>query len=254
MTIDFNRLSAPEKLLWSCGVRAPEHIDLEAIANYRGAQVVYRQLDGCAARLVKCGERAVISVGIGNYEGRQRFSLAHELAHWICDHDQGSFHCGQEDIGPQNAEAKNIEAHANGYASQLILPNFLVEPWMNGKRANLDTAKALGTAFNASLTASAIKVVKRASTAACVVCHNQSKLLWFQKNLAFPYDFYIRRELHQDTAAFPMAFGKGIQMSRPIKEAANRWLSGPNDYRLMVESQSVKLPDDAVLTVISLLK
>ena len=158
MAIDCSLLSPAEKLLWQYGVRDPSHIDLEAIANYRGAEVVYRRLCGCAARLVAAGDQAIISVDAGSSPGRQRFSLAHELAHWICDMDHGSFRCANEDIGPQNAEAKNIEAYANGYASQLILPSFLVDRWLDGKRINLDTAKALGSEFEASLTASAIKV------------------------------------------------------------------------------------------------
>ncbi|MCT8178911.1 ImmA/IrrE family metallo-endopeptidase [Variovorax sp. CY25R-8] len=253
MAIEFALLSPPEKLLWQCGVRDSSHIDLEAIANYRGAEVVYRPLCGCAARLVAAGDKAVISVDEGSYPGRQRFSLAHELAHWICDKDRGSFRCANEDIGPQNAEAKNVEAYANAYASQLILPTFLVDPWLAGKRINLDTAKALGHDFDASLTASAIKVARRAQVQTCVVCHNQTKRIWVQKSVAFPHDFYIKQELHQDTAAFSMAFGKGAGLSRPVKEAADRWLQGPEIYRRTVETQSLKLPDGAVLTMITLL-
>ena len=253
MAIDHSLLSPPEKLLWQYGVRDPSHIDLEAIANYRGAEVVYRRLCGCAARLVAAGDRAVISVGVGSHPGRQRFSLGHELAHWICDKDCGSFRCANEDIGPQNAEAKNVESYANGYASQLILPSFLVDPWLDGKRINLDTAKALGDDFDASLTASAIKVARRAQAQTCVACHNQSKKIWVQKNLAFPHDFYVKQELHQDTAAFSMAFGQGSGLSRPVKEAADRWLQGPEAYRRTVETQSLKLPDDTVLTMITLL-
>ncbi|MBA4059852.1 MAG: hypothetical protein C0470_05665 [Verminephrobacter sp.] len=52
MAVDVDRLSRPERLLWGHGVRRPEHIDLEAIAGARGAHVIYRKLDGCAARLV----------------------------------------------------------------------------------------------------------------------------------------------------------------------------------------------------------
>jgi len=253
MAIDHSLFSPAERLLWQYGVRDPSHIDLEAIANYRGAEVVYRRLSSCAARLVAAGDKAVISVDKGSYAGRQRFSLAHELAHWICDKDRGSFRCANEDIGPQNDEAKNVEAHANGYASQLILPSFLVAPWLEGKRANLDTAKALGDDFDASLTASAIKVAKRAQAQTCVACHNQTKRMWIQKNLAFPHDFYVKQELHQDTAAFSMAFGKGSGLSRPVKEAADRWLQGQEAYRRIVETQSLKLPDDTVLTMITLL-
>lgn len=151
----------------------------------------------------------MISVGVGPYPRRQRFSLAHELAQWICDKERGSFRCANEDIGPQNAEAKNVEAYANMYASELILPSYLVDPWLDGRRINLDIAKALGNDFGVSLTASAIKITRRAQAQTCVVVHSQTKRLWSQKNLAFPQDLYVKQELHQDTAAFSMAFGKG---------------------------------------------
>ena len=253
MQIDTARLSPAERLLWSCGVVAPDQIDLEAIANARGARVVHRHLDGCEARLVATAERAVISVSTaGGYEGRRRFSLAHELAHWICDRRTGSFQCAKEVIGPQNAEAKSVEAHANAFASQLILPDYLVVPWADGKRTNLDVAKTLANDFNASLTAAAIKLAKKATAPACIVCHSQSKLQWCQRNTAFSSDFFVLGELHQETDAFRIAFGAGSGMSRPRKEPADRWLSGGGAYRLTIESQSIKLPDGSVLSLLSL--
>lgn len=253
MRIDTARLSPAERLLWSHGVVEADQIDLEAIANARGARVVHRHLDGCEARLVASAEQAVISVNIaGGYEGRRRFSLAHELAHWICDRKTGSFQCAKEVIGPQNAEAKSVEAHANSYASQLILPDYLVVPWAHDKRTNLDVARTLATDFNASLTAAAIKLVKRATTPACIVCHSQSRLLWHQRNRAFPNEFFVLGELHHETDAFGIAFGAASGMSRPRKEPADRWLSGGGAYRLTIESQSIKLPDSTVLTMLSI--
>ena len=252
MAVDINRLSAPERLLWSHGVRKPEHIDLEAIAGAKGARVIYRNLDGCAARLVAAENEAVISIALDDNKGRQRFSLGHELAHWICDAKRASFNCSNSDIGPQNAEAKTVEANANMYASQLVLPDYLVEPWMGDRKVNLDLAQLLGQAFQASVTASALKLVRRSKNPAAVVCHDQRRLKWFQRNLAFSSDFYILRELHQDTVAFDMAFGAAKGLSRPKRESASLWLSGPGVYRVEVWSQSIKLPEGAVLTMLSM--
>lgn len=253
MITDPTRLSPAERLLWSYGVLEPSHIDLEGIAQDQNAQVIYRRLDGCEARLVAFGDRAVISVNNGSIEGRQRFSLAHELAHWICDRHTGSFLCAQEDIGPQNAEAKTTEAQANGYASQLILPTYLVDPWCAGKNASLEVAAALAADFRASLTASAIKLVKRTAKPAAIACHSQTRLLWHQRSASFPSDFFPVRELHQETEAFTMVFsGKG-GMSKLKKEPANRWISGPNAFRQEVQSQSIRLPDGTILTSISLI-
>lgn len=252
MLIDSRQLTLPERLLWSYGVRKPEHIDLEAIANDKGARVVYRHLDGCAARLVTDGLKAVISIATSDNEGRQRFSLGHELAHWINDAKKASFRCANDDIGPQNADAKSVEANANAFASQLVLPDYLVSPWMEKRKLTLNVATELAGDFKASLTASAIKLVKRASSHACVVVHTNTGLRWFQKSKTWPFDIYVRRELHQDTAAFEIAFGASTRMSTLRKDPADRWLTGPDVYRMMVESQSSKLPDGAVLTMLTL--
>lgn len=246
-------MSPPELVLWNAGVTEPSHIDLANIAAVHGARVVYRPLDGCSARLVASSDGAIISVNSADYPGRKRFSLAHELAHWISDRKTRSFLCAKSDIGPQNAEAKSVEAHANAFASQLILPDYLVSPWAVGKKANLDVAASLANEFGVSRTAAAIKLAKRSSIPTCVACHDQSRLKWHVRNAAFDPDFYVKPELHQDTEAFTMAYGGGGK-SQPKKECADRWISGEGTYRMAVQTQSLKLPDGTVLTMIALAK
>lgn len=253
MRVDPKQFSTAERLLWNYGITDPHHIDLVAIANDHDAQVVRRPLDGCEARLVASGERAVISINSTSNDGRQRFSLAHELAHWICDRKTRFLLCANDDIGPQNAEAKSVEANANCFASQLILPDYLVLPWIEGKRATLDVASSMASDFNASLTAAAIKLIRKVVSPACVACHSQSKLIWFQKNQTFPAELFVARELHQDTDAFSIAFGAFSGMSRLKSEPGNRWLSGRDAYRLNVQTQSIRLPDATVLSVLSIL-
>lgn len=252
MAIRVEHLSEPEKLLWSYGVTRAEHIDLDGIARDRGAEVRYRPLCGCEARLVAVGERAIISVNLASKPERQRFSLGHELAHWLRDRRTGGYFCAQEDVAPQNAEAKSAEAQANAYASQLLMPDYLVERSIAGRKVSLDTAKQLGAEFRASLTAAALKLVRLATVPACVLCHNQKGLMWFRKSATMPDDMYVPRELHHETEAFGMVFESGERMSRPTTEAAARWLSGASMRTATVESQTVRLAEGVVLTVVAI--
>lgn len=253
MAVDVDILSRAERLLWANGVRKPEHIDLDAIACASGAHVIYRKLDGCAARLVAAGDRAVISVAIDDNLGRRRFSLGHELAHWMQDAQRTSFKCTSADIGPQNAEAKSIEADANNFSSQLILPDYLVWPWVSDRRPSLDLASAMGEKFQASLTASALKLLQRATVPTAIMCHDQRRLKWYRRSRNFSTDYYILNELHQDTVAFDMAFGATKGLSLPKRESASRWISGPSTYRMELWSQSIRLPEGSVLTMLSLI-
>lgn len=250
--IDVQQLTAAEQLLWSYGVTQPEHIDLEAIARDRQAIVKYRLLSGCEARLVAGRDAAIISVNNQNRSlGRRRFSLAHELAHWLCDRHTGSFQCAKSDIGPQNAEAKSVEAHANGYASQLVLPNFLVDPWVAGRVPSMDLANALATEFLTSKTAATIKLIKRSSHAAAVLCHYQGKLAWHQRSPMFPAEYWVLGELHHDTDAFALTFRTGnLANTRLRREPASRWLRGLGAERVEVTTQSRKLWDQTVLSLV----
>lgn len=252
LRIDPHRLSKPERILWRYGITEPGEIDLEAIAFDLGAVVRYRRLDGCDARIVGDGSRAIITVNTQTYPVRQRFSIAHELGHWIDDRGRGGFLCAREDIGPQNAEVKTAEPLANRFASQLILPDYLFGPKAEGKPISLDVADTLAKEFNASLTATAIKLVKRSCGPAAVICHGQANREWVITNISFPSELWIQKELHSDTDGFALLYGSSNGKSRLKQEPASRWLAGRDSFRLSVRSQSVKLADGTALSVIAL--
>lgn len=82
-----------EQLLNELGVVSPADIDVEAIAQYCGATVLYQQLGGAEARIFGHGERAFISVNSDSPRQRQRFSAAHELGHWMWDRGTIAYIC-----------------------------------------------------------------------------------------------------------------------------------------------------------------
>jgi len=76
------KLRPAELLLKNLGITDPREIDLEAIALDQGAIVKHGSLDGCEARIVGYGSRAIITVDDRKPRTRLRFSTAHELGHW----------------------------------------------------------------------------------------------------------------------------------------------------------------------------
>jgi hypothetical protein len=254
LSIDIKSLSRAEELLWSFGVSEPEHIDLDAIAFAQGAMVRYHPLDGCSARLIGSDKRAVITINNRDGHTRQRFSLAHELAHWIQDRGTGSFLCAKEDIGPYNAEAKGVESSANSYASQLVLPNYLFDPIARYSKLTLNSAAEIGELFHTSLTATAIKLIKRTEMIAFVICHTKHGREWFIRGNRFPEDLWVLNELHADTPAFTMLYGNSAGMSKLVEEPATRWVSGPQVHTRTARSQSVTLPEGRVLSLVTLTK
>jgi Zn-dependent peptidase ImmA (M78 family) len=253
MKIDITSLSDPERLLFSYGVTAPPHIDLEAIAAQQNVSIIYRRLDGCEARFVRVGQRGVISVNTasGNM-GRRRFSLAHEIAHWICDKGRTAFACAVNDIGPQNADTRSVETSANAYASQLVLPSYLVRSELTGRSPSLTEAQRLGDTFTASVTAAALKLINLTQEPACLMWHHRGMLKRFRRSNAFPLEYYIVPELASETEAFAMSFDGTRRMTVARRGAADRWLSGSGVPLREVEYQSLGTLDGEVLTMLRL--
>ena len=145
-------MTAAERILHSLGITTPQEIDLEAIAWTQGAVVNYRPLESCEARIVGSSRRAVISVNSRSPEKRRRFSLAHELGHWHNDRGRILF-CDKHDIGNYAASALNPEKLADVFASDLVLPNFLVIPRLAKiKKPTLSTAKIRRCAIRTAIT------------------------------------------------------------------------------------------------------
>ena len=68
--------------------------------------------------------RARILVRSDEPEQRRRFTIAHELGHWICqclEGERGRVYCRAEEIGV-DPEAKALEREANIFAANLLMP------------------------------------------------------------------------------------------------------------------------------------
>ncbi len=78
---------------------------------------------------------------------RRRFTLAHEIGHWVCQVREGRgapIHCRLEPGGPPVADP--LEREANVFAAELLMPEDAVRAMF----ASGTAVDALGTAFGVS--------------------------------------------------------------------------------------------------------
>jgi Zn-dependent peptidase ImmA (M78 family) len=132
-------------LLQELGVIEPDDIDINAIAQHCGATVLYKPLEGCAARIAGNEDRAIITVDSNSRSERQRFSVGHELGHWMFDRGKVSLISCKESVFLKEWSKHNPETRANRYASDLLMPVTMFKPRANSlKQMNFDTVKAVG--------------------------------------------------------------------------------------------------------------
>src|SRR5579863_7488898 len=87
---------SPSAIIEDFRISEPSDIDIEAIAQSRGATIIYEPLAGCAARILGNGDQAIITVDDGPNVGRRRFSAAHEFGHWMRDRAKIRFSCTEQ--------------------------------------------------------------------------------------------------------------------------------------------------------------
>lgn len=244
-------LSQAERILQSLGVTDPREIDLEAIAYHMNAIVRYRKLDGCEARIMGAGDRAIISVSEASIPRRKRFSIAHELGHWT--HHRGKqLACRAEES--YSDRAKQHEREANRFASDMLLPRYLFDPISKEhKKFNFGTVKALADVFDASKSAVARRLVEFDHTPSLLICHGPNGRRWFVRSPSVPTHWFPQNDLDPDSFAFGVQFGRERDNPTMRKIGADAWFDSHRANRFEVREQTIRVSDQDTLTLIELL-
>jgi Zn-dependent peptidase ImmA (M78 family) len=244
--------SAAEKLLWKYGISTPEEIALEAIAFDSGIVVRRRPLEGCDARLVAVENRGVITINSSNSPQRQRFSIGHELAHWFHDRSgDGMLSCSKDDVSPRNQRAKSMEADANRFSADLLLPPYLVVPRITRRDTNIHLAQEVAHDFTVSVPAAAIRIVRHSKQAASVVVHKPTGRAWYFCNSSWPDYVQLAPQVHHDSPAMELLFGGSVGAKTPDKkEPALRWVYGEAMFASQVMVQSLKRYDGQIISIV----
>lgn len=244
-----NRLSPTEELLKDLGVTAAGDIDIEAIAYHVGAIIKYRPLDGCEGRIVGAGDRAVITVNSHAIPTRRRFSAAHELGHW--HHHRGrSLVCWSDEIGNPAKGALDPERVADGYAADLLMPDYLFAPMADqiGK-ITFQAVEDLRQEFNTSITATAIRLVEYGPEPAMLVCHTANGRRWFCRPRHIPDKWFPQDQLDADSYAMDVLHGKE-ERSRRALIGADAWFDRWDAQKYELYEETSRTMDDEILTLL----
>lgn len=237
-------------LLAELGVSEPDHIDVEAIARYCGAQVVYEPLKGCAARIVGYADKAYITVDSGSARGRQRFSIGHELGHWMLDRSRGSFACEERSFTAEWAsENPGPEHQANRYAKELLLPDKLFAPRAHDMPVTFASVRDLAAQFTTSLTATAIRLVEFGSFPAMLVCSEGKRRKWFVRGPDVPDTIWPVDQIGPNTIAFDL-FGDAPQPEGPVEVHARDWVRPCASDRYGIMEDSLRTSSGLVLSLL----
>ena len=118
------------------------------------------------------------------------------------------------------------ERQADGFASDLILPGYLVRPKIKKlRKATLAFAREIADEFKASMTATSIKMLSENQFLILLVCQGKDRRRWFRVRRAniVPQWWFPREDLDAQTFAFEILNGRGREDGFPRKNGAGAW-------------------------------
>lgn len=235
-------------LLNELGIDNPDEIDIEAIAEYCGATIIYEALNGCEARIIGHGERAIITVNSTSRRERQRFSAAHELGHWICDRGNIALSC-TEKMFNEDWFQDSREYRANRYAADILLPKGMFSQKGYKRDITFRSVQELSGIFQTSLTATAIRLVELGSYPAMIVCSDLKNRRWFTRGPDVPDKLWPCKSLDKESMAYDLLTGNSTDLS-PINMPADVWIDHHDAHQYVIREHSIKISGDLVLTLL----
>jgi hypothetical protein len=184
------------------GVTSPAELDVELIAADARMTVVYEDLHGCEATLIGVGNRAIATIKPSPSRGRQRFSVAHELGHWLM-HRGLSFRCRVDDMDLNLSSDQVREREADSFASHLLMPTCMFHPALKsfGTPDFLDLEKT-AEVFKTSLLATCMRLADINTLPVMLACYSASGLRWYMAAGDIPRRWFLRQQLDDDSFAY----------------------------------------------------
>jgi hypothetical protein len=238
----------PQKVLDELGITEPGDIQVEAIAQHLGATVIYEPLTGCEARLIGFKDRAIITINEASSRERQRFSIGHELGHWMRDRGNVAFSCSDAQFGREWSD-ENPEKRANRYAADLLLPRGMFKERAWEKPVTFDSVRTLAGEFQTSITATAIRLVEFGGLPSIILYSEGKTRSWFIRGKNVPEITWPLQKIQKGTAAFDLHEGKSVS-SGPQDLNASLWIDDREASDFEVREHSIKISSTGVLTLL----
>ncbi len=256
------RYKSADDLIDDCKITAPDELwNIEAIAEKYGAIVKEKAHSETDAYIFGAGNKAIIRVNeFGDFDekterARQRFSIAHEIGHWMLHFDNSnlrSFNCSNvNDESRGNKDSNGFEKEANNFAADFLMPAVFFEKEINDKPPIIDTVSPLKKIFQVSFTAAAIRLTKLNNKPVMLVCSSSSGRNWCYKSKKVPDNLELHDNIIKGTGAMDLL--KGLKKNAITHEVARGlWFKGDErNSTLVTESSQTMYGGSVVLSLLS---
>jgi Zn-dependent peptidase ImmA (M78 family) len=164
---------------------------LDGIARQLGLRVVEvnaESFDGALLRVVGEPKGTVALRRTIAEEGRKRFTLAHEIGHYLLPNQQEALRpCVPTEIESWSAETAGYEVDANTFAAEVLMPRERIADALKAAPA-LAAARALAAELGTSLTATLLRLVESSTFRVALVVSRGGRSEWYRVSPAAAWE------------------------------------------------------------------
>jgi Zn-dependent peptidase ImmA (M78 family) len=232
-------------------------IELAALANTLGLEIEYCSASGFDGALICSKSNRVGTILVKDSirePGRKRFTIAHEIGHYVLPHHgHAGCLCGSDDVESWAQSIADHEREANIFASELLVPRALVTEKVRQSHPTFDLIRDIAGTFSTSLTASAYRVMDLTGFRAAIVWSTRGVIRWFKSSDEFDAFVSVGDRVEQGSYAYD-CFKRKTVPDELKSVHANLWLVSPEaSSDGYVLEHSVWMPFyDSVLTLLYL--
>lgn len=233
-------------------MKRPGQFDFEDVAMLRNVLVKEGSIKGSMARLVRAKDEGIIRLSSRIREtGARNFAICHELGHWELHKDESqTFFCTAEKLADYHSDP--MEAEANIFASELLMPTFLIRPRIEKIDPSLDILSSIAKEFGSSLTATAVRFMHLSKRDCIIAFSRNGKVVWSWKKDDFKSAYLQRGQpINPGSLAWELE-RNGATAMEPESVEPSSWFSHLNyPFRGELQEHSVKMPGyDSILTLL----
>lgn len=196
--------SVAQKLMSECGIDDPTEFPLDLIVFGRGATLIEKPLQNSEGRIVFGTDSAIITINSDiPYEGKKRFTIAHELGHFEMHRNVIVVH-NDTDATLEFFKNGNQETEANEFASELLMPEHLFKKECEGKKFSPNLLRQLSERFQTSITSVAYKYFELGYHPICLFYSHNNQVKYWKRPENYPHFINDRTRLTppEDSVAF----------------------------------------------------
>lgn len=233
-------------------MKRPGQLDFEDVAMFRNVLVKEGRIKGSMARLVRANDEGIIRLSSRIKEtGARNFAICHELGHWeLHENESQTFFCTAEKLADYHSDP--MEAEANIFASELLMPTFLIRPRIEKIDPSLHLLSTISKEFGSSLTATAVRFM-HLSRRDCIVAYiRDGKIAWSWKKDGFTRAYLKRGQaIRRGSLAWELE-NNGATSIEPDSIEPDSWFSHLNyPFHGELQEHTIKMPGyNSLLTLL----